>query len=227
VIALRGTGISGFTPSTSLGNTGWKFRLCDNCTDWTFGDVATDTDGNTFFSSLGALGAGSFTLQSNNEGTNLGRLTVMQPNGTSAQGDLPSGASSPVYAVRGGGPAQPWLELYLNLDTIGPVSQSVLGAGEIGVGAFGSLVETAFYPRDGVLQEVLVYIGIPDGRDGTSGQAGGAGGAGANGGLAGSAGTGGGGSAGDDGMASDGGPGGDGGAGGDGYDAAGDGDGSR
>ncbi|MBU3752081.1 MAG: hypothetical protein FGM52_16840 [Mycobacterium sp.] len=222
VIALRGTGISGFTSSTSLGSTGWKFRLCDNCTQWTFGQVATDTDGNTFFSSLGALGAGSFTLQSNNAGTNLGRLTVMQPNGTSAQGDLPAGASSPVYVVRGAGS----MEVYLNLDTIGPVSLSVLGAGKTGVGSFGSRVETAFYPQDGVLQEVLVYIGVPDGRDGTDGQAGGAGGNGADGGAAGSGGTGGGGSGGTDGAASEGGAGGVGGDGGDGFDASGLSDGS-
>jgi len=209
VIALRGTGISGITSSSSLGGITWKFRLCDNCVEWTYGDVGTETGGNTSWGQLGGFGAGSFELSSVGGGI-MNILTVMQTDGSYASVTLPAGTASPVYAARGTGS----LELYLNLDTIGLVST---GAGKVKVGTFGSLVETVLAPP--TLQQALVSIGIPDGRDGTNGGAGGTGGNGATGGAAGSAGTGGGGSAGSTGATATGGAGGAGGAGGDGFDA--------
>ncbi len=151
IVAIGASSVSGFTATSPLGGTGWKFQLGNPATPWSVGDVATNTNGVSSFSGLGASGAGSFTLQSNNSGNDLTKLTVMQSDGSRPNGIL----SGSVFSLRG----DESMQIFLNTSTLSAASVA-LGLGAIPAFTPGSTYTTAFYPRDGVLQETLVNITV-------------------------------------------------------------------
>lgn len=155
IVAIGASDVNGFTSTTSLGATGWKFQMAgfSSSGNWVAGDVATNTNGVSSFSGLGADGAGSFTLQSNVGGSNLGKLTVMQSDGTTLNFTAADSDLIPMFALRG----DESLQLFLNLSTI---QQYSLDNGTGSIPAFGPTVKTAFYPIDGTLAETLVTISV-------------------------------------------------------------------
>jgi len=147
IVAIGADSVTGLT---SFGDTGWKFQIGGPPTQpWYAGTVATATNGR---SSLGGSAAGSFTLQSSPTGQGLTLLTVMQSGNTYSSGAyLPSST----FAELGTGSMQ----IYLNTSTLS--AQSVaLGLGPIPAFTPGSTINTAFYARDGSLQETLVNISV-------------------------------------------------------------------
>lgn len=156
IVAVGGQGLGGFD---GLGAAGLKFNMnTPGGAGWSPGDVSTSTNG----SSSGRVSPGSFSLQSNNLGTNLTTLSLCD-GATYLQST--NDTNPAVFTLQDTLIGD--LQIFVNLTTFKAWAEATLG-GVLTVpdplydtaSAFGNMVYTTFYPKDGSLSESLVYFSV-------------------------------------------------------------------